>query len=159
MSKTTQGVHTKRPPKLITPPHQADQHASFWGTLAIISVVLLAFLALGGYFFNWTWTGFQGNTLWDWLQLLVLPLTLTTATTWFSKGTTWRKEWSAFLVLLLIALVVLAVGGYGMNWTWTGFQGNTFWDWLKLLLLPIALMLLTLRLSQSPSPSTSASKR
>jgi hypothetical protein len=26
----------------------------------------------------WTWTGYQGNTLWDWLQLLLLPLVFPT---------------------------------------------------------------------------------
>jgi hypothetical protein len=25
---------------------------------------------------NWKWTGFRGNTLWDWLHLLLLPLLL-----------------------------------------------------------------------------------
>ena len=29
---------------------------------------------IGGYAWRWTWTGHRGNTLWDWLQLLLLPL-------------------------------------------------------------------------------------
>jgi len=33
---------------------------------------------VGGYVWNWTWTGYQGNTLWDWLQLLLLPLLVPT---------------------------------------------------------------------------------
>ena len=28
----------------------------------------------GGYALRWSWTGYPGNTLWDWLQLLLLPL-------------------------------------------------------------------------------------
>ena len=33
---------------------------------------------IGGYAWRWTWTGYQGNTLWDWLQLLLLPLVFPT---------------------------------------------------------------------------------
>ena len=55
-----------------------------WMLLAVISLVILAVLAIGGYFLNWTWTGFSGNTLWDWLSLLLLPLALTAATIWFT---------------------------------------------------------------------------
>ncbi len=29
---------------------------------------------IGGYVLGWTWTGYARNTLWDWLQLLLLPL-------------------------------------------------------------------------------------
>ena len=29
---------------------------------------------LGGYLLAWAWTGYAGNTLWDWLQMLLLPL-------------------------------------------------------------------------------------
>ena len=35
-------------------------------------------LATAGYWLDWTWTGFPGNTLWDWLHLLVLPLAFPT---------------------------------------------------------------------------------
>ncbi len=56
-----------------------------------MSTVLIAFLAVviilvifGGYKFNWDWTGFNGNnnsgkTLWDWLQLLIIPAVLAVA--------------------------------------------------------------------------------
>ena len=44
-------------------------------------VVLAAFaaLVLAGYLVPWAWTGFTGNTLWDWLSLALLPLVLATA--------------------------------------------------------------------------------
>ncbi len=29
---------------------------------------------IGGYALRWTWTGYQANTHWDWLQLLLLAL-------------------------------------------------------------------------------------
>ena len=48
--------------------------------------------------------------------------------------------WKRLLVAIIVILVVLEIGTYAFNWTWTGFKANnTVWDWLKLLLLPIAL--------------------
>jgi uncharacterized membrane protein YcjF (UPF0283 family) len=152
MSKQVQSGHSKQR-RTSGKQAQAAQQSSLWTTLAVASLVVLVLLAFGGYFFDWTWTGFQGNTLWDWLSLLVLPVTLTTAATWFSSGSAWRKEWNAILIVLTIALIILMIGGYAMNWAWTGFQGNTLWDWLKLLLLPVVLTLVTVRISQIQSAS------
>jgi hypothetical protein len=44
---------------------------------------------IGGYDATWRWTGYPGNTLWDWLQLLLAPLVFATilvpaATRWLS---------------------------------------------------------------------------
>jgi hypothetical protein len=36
--------------------------------------VLFVVLVIAGYTVPWAWTGFAGNTLWDWLHLLLLPL-------------------------------------------------------------------------------------
>jgi hypothetical protein len=33
---------------------------------------------LCGYLVPWAWTGFTGNTAWDWIKLLLLPLLLPT---------------------------------------------------------------------------------
>ena len=60
--------------------------------LAIAAVMLAWVLTIvGGYVWNWTWTGYQGNTLWDWLQLLLLPLLVptvlvTAALNWISDN-------------------------------------------------------------------------
>lgn len=114
-------------------------------TLLLVAVGLVFLLAIGGYFFNWTWTGFSGNTLWDWLQLLVLPVALSSLTIWVSRGNrTWRSEWNAIAICVGVALLIVIIGGYGFNWTWTGFSGNTFWDWMRLLLLPLVLTLATI---------------
>src|SRR6185312_15829013 len=40
------------------------------GALAAVFAVLV----LAGYLVPWAWTGFTGNTVWDWLHLLLLPL-------------------------------------------------------------------------------------
>src|SRR5260221_11367911 len=47
-----------------------------WALLAAAALVGLALLAVGGYFFGWTWTGFSGNTVWDWLSLLITPVAI-----------------------------------------------------------------------------------
>ena len=33
---------------------------------------------IGGYALRWTWTGYSGNTLWDWLEMLLVPLVFPT---------------------------------------------------------------------------------
>ncbi len=42
------------------------------GLLGIAVLVAL----IGGYFFHWNWTGYPNKTLWDWLQLLIIPMVL-----------------------------------------------------------------------------------
>lgn len=49
-------------------------------TASVLTGITLIIL-IGGYFYNWKWTGFgvdsyQGKTLWDWLQLLIIPAVL-----------------------------------------------------------------------------------
>ena len=101
-----------------------------------------AVLVVCGYAFNLHWTGFPGNRLWDWLELLVLPLAVATFPVWreLSDGLTRRHKIGAAVGLVVFAIVV--VGGYSFGWKWTGFQGNTLFDWLELLAAPIALPLL-----------------
>ena len=47
---------------------------------------VLAVCVLGGYLLDWDWTGFQGNTLWDWLHLFLVPFVLPAALIWFTVG-------------------------------------------------------------------------
>ena len=110
-----------------------------WTVALLVAALVLVVLAIGGYTLNWTWTGFKGNTLWDWLRLLILPLVLATVTMWFTERPKWRVEWTVLLVVIVLALVVLVIGSYVFKWTWTGFRGNTLWNWLELLVLPVAL--------------------
>lgn len=52
--------------------------------LPALALAIFLLLILGGYIFNWTWTGFRGNTVWDWLKLLVLPVVLASGGIWFN---------------------------------------------------------------------------
>jgi hypothetical protein len=44
-------------------------------TVLVVLLVLLVLIILG-YLFNWPWTGLHGKTLYDWLQLLIIPAVL-----------------------------------------------------------------------------------
>jgi hypothetical protein len=54
----------------------------------ITAIVLAAFVAvvLGGYLGGWSWTEFTGNTLWDWLHLLLLPTVIVPALSPIAMG-------------------------------------------------------------------------
>jgi hypothetical protein len=56
----------------------------FWIVLLVVFLVASVVLVIKGYN-DWSWTGFAGNTLWDWISLLFLPVTLVSATLWFTK--------------------------------------------------------------------------
>jgi hypothetical protein len=83
--------------------------------------------------------GFRGNTVWDWLGLVVLPVTLLLMP-WFGdlRGD-WQRHHTVITAIVLAAFVAVVLGGYLGGWSWTGFTGNTLWDWLHLLLLPLLL--------------------
>jgi hypothetical protein len=100
------------------------------------SLVVFAVLVSLGYLVPLPWTGFTGNTLWDWLELALLPLVVGTASLWADRGLPSRRVRIVALVCLL-AFAGLVLGGYLVPWDWTGFRGNTAWDWVKLLLSPV----------------------
>jgi hypothetical protein len=131
-----------------------------------VGLALILF-AISAYVFNWAWTGFPGNTLWDWMQLLLVPAALNAATIAYttdhlvlSVTGPWSKPWvgkrdlrhlATGAVLLAFLFVLLA---YVFHWRWTGFMGEppsdstqpkTVWDWLNMLLLPVAVAAATVR--------------
>ena len=44
--------------------------------VACTSGIALIVGIIGGYLFNWNWTGVSQKTLWDWMQLLIIPVVL-----------------------------------------------------------------------------------
>jgi hypothetical protein len=101
-------------------------------------VAFAAFVAVG-YLMPLEWTGFRGNTLWDWLTLLLLPLVLSTFRVWPSTAREVRPGHITVGSLLALALLVTLIGGYAGSWAWTGYPGNTLWDWIQLVLGPVVL--------------------
>jgi uncharacterized membrane protein len=57
--------------------------------LIVLVIALVVLVILGGYLFHWDWAGFNGKiksgkTLWDWMQLLFIPVVLAVAGFWFN---------------------------------------------------------------------------
>ena len=132
-----------------------------WKRVLLASVLVLVLLEIGTYAFNWTWTGFKNNdTVWDYLQLLLLPVTLAAVPIWFMAEENQQRVWLAQLKVALVVvaaiLVVLFIGTYAFNWQWTGFHDHgRLWDWLGLVLVPVIVAVLPIWYSIRQSSSSS----
>ncbi len=131
-----------------------------WKRVLVAAVIILVILEIGSYAFNWTWTGFKNNdTVWDYLQLLLLPITLAIVPIWFmaeeAQQRVWLSQLKWVLLISVALLVVLFVGTYQFNWTWTGFRDHgRLWDWLSLLLVPLIVAVLPIWYSTRQSSSS-----
>ena len=115
--------------------------------LALVSGAL-AILVMGGYWWRWSWTGFTGNTLWEWMNLVLLPLAIAVSPLWVKTRFTHPRKWMAGLAVPGVVVLVVVAGGYRFGWAWTGFAGNTLWDWMRLLVVPLVLPVLFASLDQ-----------
>ncbi|TWP38189.1 hypothetical protein [Leekyejoonella antrihumi] len=145
----------RRLPAQPDPSHSTRAHDVARDHRLIIGGVLatLVVLVVGGYTMDWSWTGFGGNTVWDWLNLLILPVVLTALPLWQRTRRSHHLHWRIAWILAMVTLVVLAVGGYTLGWSWTGFHGNTVWDWLKLLIVPFVLPLVLSDFTRAAHPA------
>lgn len=116
------------------------EHMSRTRKVVLCSLVLAfgGFIA-AGYLVPLGWTGFSGNKLWDWLTLIVLPVTVATIKAWPSSPREIHRGHVTVFGVIFAGWLVTLIGGYAATWSWTGYQGNTLWDWLQLLLAPLAL--------------------
>jgi uncharacterized membrane protein len=103
----------------------------------LIAAAAFAVFVAAGYLVPLNWTGFAGNTLWNWLSLLLLPVAVTCARLLPSMVRSLRPSHRVAVAGVAAIWCLTIVGGYAWHWTWTGYQGNTLWDWLQLLLLPL----------------------
>jgi hypothetical protein len=94
-------------------------------------------VVLAGYLVPWAWTGFVGNTLWDWLNLGALPLAVALIPVLIELSSEWGRRHAVALSIAAVVFIAVVVAGYLARWAWTGFVGNTVWDWMHLLLLPL----------------------
>jgi hypothetical protein len=109
-------------------------------TMKLVSAglgVLFVVIVVAGYAVPWAWTGFVGNSLWDWLNLAALPLAVVLVPVFIELRSSWRRRHVTVAASAGAAFVVIVIAGYTIPWAWTGFTGNTLWDWLHLLLLPL----------------------
>jgi heme/copper-type cytochrome/quinol oxidase subunit 4 len=118
---------------------QYSEHMSRGRKIAfLLGIAVFAVFVLVGYLAPLGWTGFQGNTLWDWITLILLPVALVTVRVWPTSGRHVTRTHTLAFSLLGAAWLITLIGGYGADWVWTGYQGNSLWDWLQLLLAPVA---------------------
>jgi uncharacterized membrane protein len=104
-----------------------------------VPVACFALLVAAGYAFDLGWTGFPGNELWDWLELLLLPLAIALMPVWVELAGGIRGWHVALAAAFAAFLLVAIVGGYRDHWHWTGFRGNTLFDWIQLFVAPLLL--------------------
>ena len=76
------------------------------------------------------WTGFRDQTLWDWLNLLVLPAAITTVMALTSTRARrpeacLRPHHKTIIAALAAGWIVTIIGGYALRWRWTGYPGHT----------------------------------
>lgn len=83
--------------------NQATSSAIVLIAILLAVVIVMIILIILGYIFNWDWTGLNatdftstpqnitrtiayqpGKTLWDWLQLIFVPVILTLGAVWFT---------------------------------------------------------------------------
>ncbi len=102
-----------------------------------VAAAAFAGFVAAGYLVPLKWTGFSGNTLWNWYGLLLLPAAVTTLLAWPSAGRPLRRRHKTGILVCMAAWAATVFGGYVLHWAWTGYQGNTLWNWLQLLLLPL----------------------
>ena len=120
------------------------------GRRVVYAAVIVAWagFVIAGYLIPLAWTGFPDKKLWDWLTLLALPAAVTITATLISKPrrrakTRLRPAQQALFAALAAGWIVTVIGGYGLQWRWTGYAGNTLWNWLQMLLpvvFPIILL-------------------
>jgi hypothetical protein len=123
------------------------------GRRVIYAVVIVAWtgFVIAGYLIPLKWTGFQDQKLWNWLGLLVLPAAVAVAVTLLDMSARRVKiRLGPYQKVIIAALaagwIVTVIGGYALQWKWTGYVGKhprTLWDWLALLLplvFPIILL-------------------
>jgi hypothetical protein len=112
----------------------------------VAAVAVFVVLVAAGYLVPWGWTGFVGNTMWDWLNLAALPVAVALIPVLLERRPdsapptpahpAHPRRHAAGLAAGAI-FIALVLAGYLAHWRWTGFTGNTVWDWLHLLLLPL----------------------
>ncbi len=64
----------------------------FWLVTGSLFLLLCISFISTHYHFNWSGTGFTNKTLWDWLQLLIVPLALTIIAFVFNRSTTRAEQ-------------------------------------------------------------------
>ena len=77
---------------------RARKSLSVVGIVVAVALAVVVIVAIiGGYLFHGDWTGLSKKTLWDWLQLLVVPVMLAIGGFWLNQIQKSREETIAFI--------------------------------------------------------------
>jgi uncharacterized membrane protein YhdT len=116
----------------------------------LVGAAVVAVLVIGGYVFDWRWTGLSGSvTLWDWLQVLALPVAIGAAPVLLLRRRRLTRSHRMAMSIGLLIFAAFVLTAYLVPMGWTGFSGNTLWDWLELVLLPLVIASASLWISTS----------
>jgi hypothetical protein len=108
--------------------------------IAYALAIAVAVVLWGGYARGWAWTGFRANgQLWDWLNLLLLPVVIGGIPLWIQYKRYIGRTRRAIYAAVIAAWTGFVIAGYAVPIGWTGFRGQTLWNWFGLLLLPATL--------------------
>jgi hypothetical protein len=119
---------------------------------ACIGLVILGYLLPA-----FSWTGFPGQKLSNWLQLLLIPAAVAITAVMVSRRDQlcrgrWLRPYQKWIFAALVAgWIVTLIGGYRLGWTWTGYEPEpspppslgSMWDWL-VVALPMAFPIILL---------------
>src|ERR1700733_1134876 len=108
------------------------------GAACALAAALLIVL-WGGYIQKWKWTGLEHNRqVWDWLQLLLMPVALGVIPLWIQYKEFIGKSRRDIYAVLVVAWTGFVIAGYLIPIKWAGFSGMKLWNWLGLLADPAA---------------------
>ncbi len=60
----------------------------WWIVSTVLGLLVIGVLIFAVYYLNWMWAGFTSKTLWDWMQLLIVPAVLAIGAFLFNLATT-----------------------------------------------------------------------
>ena len=118
---------------------------------AAYMLTAVALLVLwGGYFWHWAWTGLPSNyQLWNWLQVLLLPVVLGTIPLWMQYRKYITRGRRVITGAAVTACAGLVIVGYLLPaFSWTGFRDQRLSNWLQLLLIPAAVAITTVMVTR-----------
>ncbi len=141
------------------PSHRPDTQTLRNLALSAVAVATIVVI-VGSYAGHWSWTGLtQNGQVWDWMQLLLLPVALGTFPLWLRFSGQMSSTRRKALGGAVTAFAGFVLAGYLVPLTWTGFRGHTLWNWLTLIVLPITITTATSLAEDTPDFPPRLSRR